>query len=373
MDLASGLPAVNAAFANFAAGSLRCPSCGGAGLYATADALTCPACGRTYSADPETGFAVLMAEDESLAKRDIQKWWGDLYEQLYRETDRTLTPARLSEMVDAFEDLMRRRRHLAAVEMPLGELAGKRVLEIGPGGGGHACLFKKYGAEVTVADITPERALSSARKLSLMDGPNSTGFNADAENLPFRDDIFDVVYSNGVLHHSVDTDRCIAEVLRVLKPGGKAVIMLYSRHSSAFWLNIFPRGIVTGEIFRWPEAQWIGRLTEGRPKFGDTRNPFTRVYSANEIRDTFRNFRIRSLRKSSFQFDNFAIPHLTQIRDALFRLFGAKPHPGGVLVYGAPFMTETKLELALGAIAGFSWNIIAEKPERPAAGETAAE
>lgn len=344
--------------------SLRCPACHANRLVLADSVLNCENCKEIYPADPALGFATLLHPDmqSNAAKQNIQKWWGDLYEQLYGETDRRLTPDSLAEMVTSFEDLMTLRRHMAVEEMPLSELAGKHVLEIGPGGGGHSCLFKKYGAQVTVVDITPERALSTARKLSLMPGPESAGFNADGENLPFCDDAFDVVYSNGVLHHSENTDQCIAEVLRVLKPGGVAVIMLYSRHSATYWLNIVPRALVTGELFRWPEAQWIGRLTEGRPKFGSTKNPFTRVYSDSEMRQAFRQFEIRTLRKSSFQFDNFAFPRLSQIRKRLLALFGKKAHPGGILVYGAPYMAETKLELSLGPVAGFAWNIVAKKP-----------
>jgi len=351
-------------FTSFAEIALRCPSCCVDGLVLDGTWLKCLACGEAFAADPEIRFATLLppAIQDDTAKQNIQKWWGDLYEQLYGETDRNLTRDNLAEMVDAFDDLMKIRQHLAVVEMPLADLSGKHVLEIGPGGGGHSCLFKKYGAQVTVADITPERALSATRKLSLMDGPESVGFNADGENLPFADNTFDFVYSNGVLHHSENTDQCVAEVFRVLKPGGTAVIMLYSRHSAIFWLNIAPRALITGELFRWPEAQWIGRLTEGRPKFGTTKNPYTRVYSKAEMQKAFQHFDIRSLRKSSFQFDNLAIPRLSQIRNALFRAFGRQPHPGGVLVYGAPYQPETKLELALGPVAGFSWNIVAEKP-----------
>ena len=348
----------------FAEQVLRCPVCTGDALQVADDGLKCPDCNTEFAADHALGFATLMPRHGEIgaAKQDIQKWWGDLYEQLYRDTDRDLTPERLTGLVDDFEELMKMRRHLVAEEMPLGDLAGKRVLEIGPGGGGHSCLFKKYGAEVCVADITPERALSSVRKLSLMPGPDSTGFNADGENLPFRDGSFDVVYSNGVLHHAENTDRCISEAHRVLKPGGIAVIMLYSRHSATYWMNIAPRALLSGEIFRWPEPQWIGRLTEGKPKHGTTKNPFTRVYSKAQIEAAFRDFKLLSVRKSSFQIDNFALPRLSQLRRRFLNMIGKKPHPGGVLVYGAPYVPETKLELALGNIAGFAWNIVAEKP-----------
>jgi SAM-dependent methyltransferase len=53
----------------------------------------------------------------------------------------------------------------------------------------------------------------------------------DAESLPFADGTFDVVYSWGVLHHSPDTPKAFREVLRVLKPGGEARIMIYQTWS----------------------------------------------------------------------------------------------------------------------------------------------
>jgi SAM-dependent methyltransferase len=331
-------------------------------LAGAGGALACQACDARFPVDAERGVARLLAESsETAGKVDIQAWWGDLYKQLYAQHE-TLDRAALAGMLVELEDMFHARGHLAAVEMPLAALAGKNVLEIGPGGGGHSALFQSKGARVTAVDITPERAMGTAIKLALVGDGSGHAYQADAENLPFRDDSFDIVYSNGVLHHSENTGRAIAEVLRVLKPGGRAVLMLYARGSASFWCNIVPRGLFSGEMFRWPEAEWIGRVTEGTPKFGETRNPYTRVYSARELRRLLAGFEIESLRQSSFQFDNFAVPRLTQIRNWLFRAFGRKPHPGGRLVYGAPYMTETALELWLGRLIGFAWNIVVRKP-----------
>ncbi len=342
---------------------LRCPVCLGSALQIDDDALVCSGCGAHHPIDRQRQVAAIFAAgSHGGLKDDIRAWWGDLYEQLYGPTDRVLTPDALEAMLTETEDLFRRRRMTAVVEMPLQELAGKAVLEIGPGGGGHSCLFKRHGASVTAVDITPQRAISTAFKLGLVAGGEGRAYNADAENLPFRDNSFDIVYSNGVLHHSENTDRTIAEVLRVLKPGGKAVLMLYARHSAVFWGTIVPLGLVTGEMFRWPEAQWVGRVTEGKPKFGQTKNPFTRIYSARELDRLLGAFIHRHYRKSSFQWDNFAIPRLTQIRRKVLTALGHRGHPGGVLVYGVPFVAETELELALGRHMGFAWNIVAEKP-----------
>lgn len=298
---------------------------------------------------------------ESSVKRDIRAWWGDLYRQLYADDDARWTPASLAAAIDQLEDLFRRRRHLAAVEMPLDDLKGRTVLEIGCGGGGHSALFARKGAVVTAVDITPERAASTALKFSLLPGIRGWAYQADAENLPFHDGVFDIVYSNGVLHHSESTERALAEARRVLKPGGRAVLMLYSRHSAAFWCSILPRGILNGGFFRRPEAEWIGRTTEGTPRHGAVQNPLTRVYSRRELEKLLKDFRIVSLRRSSFQFDNFAVPRLSQIREWLLRRTGQPAHPGGILVYGRPFVPETALELALGRYLGFAWNIVVEK------------
>lgn len=349
---------------------LRCPSChASAPLKSGDDELQCHACSASYPANPEHGFYALLAPvSGSAEKAGIQAWWGDLYRQLYEEHEHTLTHGSLSDSLGELESMFCFREHLAVVEMPLEEIDGKHVLEIGPGGGAHSALFQAKGARVTAADLTPERVVGTAIKLGLSGRSGGHAYQADAENLPFHDATFDIVYSNGVLHHSENTEQCIAEVLRVLKPGGLAVLMLYSRHSSAFWLNIVPRGLFSGEMFRWPEAEWIGRVTEGTPKFGNTKNPYTRVYSANQIQSLLADFKINHLRKSSFQFDNFAIPRLTQMRNALLRFIGRKPHPGGILVYGTPYMVETAFELWLGRHIGFAWNIVAEKPELPAKG-----
>lgn len=341
---------------------LRCPECHAREITAGAGALACGACGATYPRDAESGTASLIAHAEAGGvKDDIRAWWGDLYRQRYAGHEDGLDAATLARRLDELADLFAKRRHLAAVEMALDGLAGQSVLEIGSGAGAHSALFAHRGATVTAVDITPERAQATARKLGLIAPARGRAFHADAENLPFRDGAFDIVYSNGVLHHSVDTERCVAEVHRVLKPGGHAIVMLYARHSAAYWLNIVPRAVVTGEMFGRPEAEWIGRLTEGTPRFGATRNPITRVYSKRAILRLFGQFKVDSLRRSSFQFDNLAIPRLTQARDRILGALGHAPHAGGTLVYGAPYYCETPLELRLGRAIGFSWNIVAAR------------
>jgi len=342
---------------------LRCPECHAEALATDDDGiLYCASCLSRYRTDPEHGVASLIAAaSETGDKSRIMDWWADLFRQVYAD-HAELDGATLATLLDATEELFAWREMLAVVEMPFDALDGKLVLEIGSGSGAHSALFARRGASVVAVDITPERVAATARMLSLVPG-EGRAYQADAENLPFRDDAFDIVYSNGVLHHSVDTERAVAEVRRVLKPGGQAVIMLYARHSATYWLNIVPRGLFTGALFRWPEAEWIGRMTEGKPRFGATANPYTRVYSKRAIHDLFHGFDVLGLRRNSFQFDNFCFPRLTQIRRRVLMALGHPPHPGARLVYGRGFVPETRLELALGRHIGFGWNIVAAKPD----------
>lgn len=112
-----------------------------------------------------------------------------------------------------------------------GSTTGQRVLEIGTGLGTDFVKFARAGARATGVDLT-EAAVSSVRiRLALEGLSNAELLVANAEDLPFDDDAFDVVYSWGVLHHTPDTPRAIKEAVRVLRPGGRLCIMLYARHS----------------------------------------------------------------------------------------------------------------------------------------------
>jgi SAM-dependent methyltransferase len=107
---------------------------------------------------------------------------------------------------------------------------GKRVLEIGVGLGADHQRFVESGAAATGVDLTP-RAVEMTRSRLEAFGLASDLRVADAEQLPMPADEFDLVYSWGVIHHSPDTPGVVRQILRVLKPGGTARIMIYSKWS----------------------------------------------------------------------------------------------------------------------------------------------
>ncbi len=113
---------------------------------------------------------------------------------------------------------------------------GRAVLEIGVGlGADHLEWAKRQPARLVGIDLTAKAVEYTGRRLA-MHGFSSDLRVADAEALPFEDDTFDIVWSWGVLHHSPDTSRAIDEVYRVLKPGGRARVMLYHKNGLVFLL-----------------------------------------------------------------------------------------------------------------------------------------
>lgn len=110
------------------------------------------------------------------------------------------------------------------------DLRGKRVLEIGLGYGTLSQILAGRAGSYCGADIAPG-PVAMVRSRVGWARRNGRALRGSALELPYRDATFDYVYSIGCLHHTGDVPRAIDEVWRVLRPGGKAIVMLYYRYS----------------------------------------------------------------------------------------------------------------------------------------------
>jgi SAM-dependent methyltransferase len=152
-------------------------------------------------------------------------------------------------------------------------------------GADHAEWARHHPALLVGLDFT-SRALDHTKARLHVEGCESRLLRADAEQLPFADGSFELVYSWGVLHHSPDTPQAIREVHRVLAPGGIARVMIYHRSSivgSLLWLRY---ALLRGRPGRTLQDIYATHLE----------SPGTKAYSMADANELFSVFRRRSSR-----------------------------------------------------------------------------
>jgi len=193
----------------------------------------------------------------------------------------------------------------------------KRILEIGTGVGTDARRIIGNGGHYTGINIdrgSTDATNAALRALSLP----GVAMQADATSLHFADGTFDLVYSYGVLHHIPEATKAVAEIHRVLKPGGELLVMLYNRTSINYVVEIMflrklglrvlsvPGAIALLRRMGFPskklerhkelrkklktmsDQEWLSRNTDGPD------NPYSRVYDAKEAAELLKAFQIKS-------------------------------------------------------------------------------
>lgn len=173
-------------------------------------------------------------------------------------------------------------------------LPGASVLDVGCGPGIWTRELARRGYRTSAVDLT-ENAVALARNSLSMFGLTAEVQIGDAENLPFPNETFDGVVSHGVIHHTPNTERCIAEMERVLKPGGVAVVSVYYKNrilrsrtltrlaalALGGWVALPGRG--RGNMLASGDPDEIVRLYDG------SGNPLGKSYTADQFEAMFRN------------------------------------------------------------------------------------
>ncbi len=102
----------------------------------------------------------------------------------------------------------------------MGDLRGKRLLDIGAGLGESSVYFALQGAQVTMTDISPGM-VQTGRELARRYGVEVEGIVSEAEDLGIAAETFDFVYIANTIHHVRDRDALFQKIHRALKPGGR--------------------------------------------------------------------------------------------------------------------------------------------------------
>lgn len=156
----------------------------------------------------------------------------------------------------------------------------KDILEIGVGmGADHIEWAKSNPHSLTGIDLTPKAVEHTLKRLKIYELKSDVRI-ADAEELPFNDNSFDLVYSWGVLHHSPNTLQTIDEIFRILRINGIARIMIYHKYSLTGFILWVRYGLLSGRPFRSLYDIYANHLE----------SPGTKAYSIQEASAMFGKF-----------------------------------------------------------------------------------
>lgn len=152
-----------------------------------------------------------------LKTRDFDAATGELFSSLWGPYDEVL----FNQSVDLFD----RRLRLKGFDPAF--FNGKACLDAGCGGGRNAIAMARLGAARVHGVDLGGAGIEDARKRSAQ-MPIVTFDEGSIEDLPFADDSFDVVWCAGVLMHTGDPERALAELARVMRPGGLIYLLVYA-------------------------------------------------------------------------------------------------------------------------------------------------
>jgi SAM-dependent methyltransferase len=201
---------------------------------------------------------------------------------------------------------------------PRTEVEGQRLLEIGLGYGTLGAALARLGADYHGVDLAAAPVAVARARLALVPAsrPEQVTQGSVLE-LPFEDASFDQVVSIGCLHHTGDLFGAVAECRRVLRPGGRLVVMVYNRRSAR---RLLLRPILTARH----------RLVSGAPNAEDTLRyfydghadriaaPHTDFVSVAELRGLLSGFRDVCIERRSI--DRLPLGPIEVSRQRLMRL-----------------------------------------------------
>jgi SAM-dependent methyltransferase len=278
---------------------LACPKCRG-NLSRAGDFLSCANCARQYPIiDGVPQFDLPTSSGPGDGARDSRRDYWDNGWKARLQGDHAFqaklrTRSDWGAYLEREMQVLGESRHVMVVEANRAAVRDKVVLDIGCGSGTSGALFGYLGAHYIGVDHSRHAAAHALRNLQ---GAGGDGFTAqgNAEALPIRDGSVDVVYSNGVLHHTPNFLTAMDEAYRVLKPGGKAIIALYATRSTQFGA-IRLLGMLKGHITRRAQIRWMGEASEGAWRTDGRVNPWTQTFSKAQLRKVIRKYALRKLK-----------------------------------------------------------------------------
>jgi len=187
----------------------------------------------------------------------------------------------------------------------------KKVLDVGCGPGWVTKNYAKARAKITSVDLSANSVFMAKKHLAYFN--LKSNFNvADAEKLPFKDNTFDFICSDGVLHHTLDTKKGVQEIYRVLRPGGKAVISFYYKNFIIYSKLFFITKILMS-LLQVKTPHGIKKVLKLTPqelvrRYDGADNPKGVALSKNECKKIFLETGFKILNYRTFYFPYRFVP-----------------------------------------------------------------
>ncbi len=152
----------------------------------------------------------------------------------------------------------------------LGQGAGKKILDLGAGNGIASYGFAKAGWKVVALEPGPSAEVGAAaiRTMSAECGVDIEVEEEWGESLPFADGSFDAVFGRQVLHHARDLETMIAQLARVLRPGGTCLFTREHVADTPEELSAFLAGHAFASVFDGENAFPLARYLASFEKAG---------------------------------------------------------------------------------------------------------
>jgi ubiquinone/menaquinone biosynthesis C-methylase UbiE len=221
----------------------------------------------------------IMAGDQS--KEEVRRFWN----QQSCDTQVATSGKFSREYFEQIENFRYRDQPFIHSFAQFTRYRGKKVLEVGFGAGTDFIQWLRAGAVASGIDLTQEALDNLSRRIEIYKLPKPEQIAvSDAENIPFPSNTFDLGYSFGVLHHTPDTPKAVAQLVRVVRPGGEVKIMLYNRRSIFAVNQWIKHALLKG--LPWRSVAWV--LHHHMESLGTkayTRAELMRLFSALPLRN----------------------------------------------------------------------------------------
>ena len=183
---------------------------------------------------------------------------------------------------------------------------GSNILEAGCGTGQLGIALSRYARQIYGTDLSKGSLIEAKQFINSNDIKSVHLFRMNIFKLFFKENTFDVIISNGVLHHTYNPKLAFSKLVRVLKPGGIIVIGLYHRYGRI--IQKIRQSLIKnfGDSFKFLDKRFREKISD-KKKYAwfldQYKNPSETTHTYHEVLNWFKVENIEFLSSIPFDFN----------------------------------------------------------------------